>query len=283
MNGGGQHEAAKMKRRVRVRPLGPWPRGLVSRGITASCFLPMLLSVVNLPVQASGRERALPAEPVLGLSGSIVILSDPPGARAWIGDRFVGTTPVRADSLAPGRQRVVLAPISPATQWSRPCLVYTDLRAGTPDTLRIDLRGAAGSAPMSDEREPAGAELGAALGAERPPLSRLGTVLPIAALGFGAAGAWSRHSADAAYRDYLRTVDRGRTEDRFFRRANRLDRASVTCWIGAEACLAGAAWVWLRGDGRVPVAASFAAEGGVRLGLRVGGEVPPSSARQRGR
>jgi hypothetical protein len=268
---------------MRVRPLCPWPQGFVPRWIATSCLLPMLLTVVNLPVRASGREPALPAEPVLGLSGSVVILTDPPGTRAWIGDRFVGTTPVRVDSLAPGRLRVVLAPISPAMQWSRPCIVYADLRTGTPDTLRIDLRGAAGSVPVGDERAPVRAELGAALGAERPQLSRLGTVLPIAALGLGAAGAWSRHSADAAYRDYLRTVDRGRIEDRFFRRANRLDRASVTCWIGAEACLAGAAWVWLRGDGRVPVAASFDAEGGVRLGLRVGGEAPPSPARQRGR
>ena len=272
-----------MRRRERARPHYPWPRGPVPRGLVASCLLPVLLTVVNLSVRASGREPALPAEPVLGLSGSVVILTDPPGARAWIGDRFVGTTPVRADSLVLGRLRVVLAPISPATQWSRPYLVYADLRAGTPDTLRIDLRGAAGSVPMIDERETVGAELGAALGTERPPLSRLGTVLPVAALGLGAAGAWSRHSADAAYRDYLRTVDRGRIEDRFFRRANRLDRASVTCWIGAEACLAGAAWVWLRGDGRVPVAASLDDEGGVRLGLRVRGETPPSPARQRGR
>ena len=271
-----------MRRRVRVRPHCPWSRGHRPRGLAASWLLPVLLTVVNLPAQAAGREPVLPAEPVLGLSGSVVILSDPPGARAWIGDRFVGTTPVRADSLAPGRLRVVLAPLSPATQWSRPCLIYADLRAGTPDTLRIDLRGAAGSVPMGDEREPAAAELAAALGAERLPLSRLGTVLPVAALGLGVAGAWSRHSADAAYRDYLRTVDRGRIEDRFFRRANRLDRASVACWIGAEACLAGAAWVWLRGDGRVPVAATFDDEGGVRLGLRVGGEAPPSPARQRG-
>jgi hypothetical protein len=113
----------------------------------------------------------------------------------------------------------------------------------------------------------------------RSPLSRLGTVLPIAALGLGGAGAWSRHSADAAYRDYLRSVDRGRMEDRF-RRAHRLDGVSMACWIGAEACLAGAAWVWLRGDGRVPIVAAFDDEGAVRLGLRVGGETPPSPARQ---
>jgi hypothetical protein len=239
----------------------------------------MLLAVVRLPAHASGREPILPAAPVLGSAGSVVILTDPPGARAWIGDRFVGTTPVRVDSLAPGRLRVVLAPISPAMRWRRPCLVYADPRAGILDTLRIDLRGADGSVPAGDGRVRVGADLEAALRAERPPLSRLGTVLPIAALGLGAAGAWSRHFADAADRDYLRTADRGPMEDRL-RRADRLDRVSVACWIGAEACLAGAAWVWLRGDGRVPVAASFDDEGGVRLGLRVGAETPPSPARQ---
>jgi hypothetical protein len=215
---------------------------------------------------------------VLGSAGSVVILTDPPGARAWIEDRFVGTTPVRADSLTPGRVQVVLAPMSPAMRWRPPRLVYADVRAGVLDTLRLDLRGATGGVSGFDAPVWVRAELGAA----RSPLPRLGTVLPIAALGLGAAGAWSRHSADAAYRDYLRTVDRGRMEDRFHR-AHQLDRVSVACWIGAEACLAGAAWVWLRGDSRVPVAASFDDEGAVRLGLRVGGEAPVSPAPEDGR
>jgi hypothetical protein len=235
----------------------------------------MLLTIVSLPAQATGRVPAPPAAPVLGAAGSVVVLTDPPGARAWICERFLGTTPVRADSLAPGRLQIIVAPRSAATQWRRPHLFYADVRAGTLDTLRIDLRGTAGSVSEFDEP----VRVRAVLGAERSSLPRLGTVLPMAALGLGAAGAWARHSADAAYRDYLRALDRGRMEDRY-RRAHRLDRVSVACWIGAEACLAGAAWVWLHRDGPVPIAASFDDEGAVRLGLRVGGEDPRSPARE---
>ena len=276
--GGDKHEVASMKWGGEVRPLRPCRRRLALLGIAAWWLLPMLSIIVSLPADASGREPVLPAAPVLGSAGSIVILTDPPGARAWIGDRFVGTTPVRADSLAPGRLLVVLAPISTAVRWHRPCLVYADLRAGGLDTLRIDLRADGGSVSGIDEPASVCTEPGGV----RSPLIRLGTVLPVAALGLGAAGSWSRHSADVAHRDYLRTLDRPSREDRL-RRARRLDRVSVACWITAESCLAGAAWVWLRGDGRVPVVAGFDDEGTVRLGLRVGDKPPPSTAGKSGR
>jgi hypothetical protein len=243
--------------------VGPW------------LFLPAFLVAAHLPAQAAGRVPAPPVAPTLGAAGSVVVLTDPPGVRAWISDRFLGTTPARAGSLTPGRLQVVVAPQSAGTRWRRPYLFFTDVRAGALDTLRIDLRGPTGSVSPGDQ----GVRIRVELGAERSAVLRLGTALPMAALGLGAAGAWVRHSADAAYRDYLRALDRGRMEDRY-RRAHRLDRVSVACWIGAEACLAGAAWVWLRRDGPVPLATSFDDEGGVRLGLRVGGEDPRSPAEE---
>lgn len=276
-----------MTTRGRTRPLvagvAPhrWPRrsGGCRRPVFARpallLFWPVFLAAAVLPAHASGRLPARPAEPVVGAAGSVLVLTDPPGARVWIADRYLGTTPVRADSLAAGRLQVVVAPKGAAVEWRRPHLFFADVRAGGLDTLRVDLRGRAGSVVRLDEPVWIRAELGG----RRSALPRLGTALPMAALGLGAAGAWARHSADGAYRAYLRDPDRGQMGDHY-RRAQRLDRASVACWIGAEACLAGAAWVWLRRDGRAPVAASFDDEGAVRVGLRVGGDAPRVGARE---
>ncbi|MCC7141099.1 MAG: hypothetical protein IT349_03260 [Candidatus Eisenbacteria bacterium] len=74
---------------------------------------------------------------------------------------------------------------------------------------------------------------------------RARVVLPIAALAAGAAGIWARHQADDAYDDYLATTDRDRMRARLAE-ADRWDRVAAGCWIGAEGCLAGALWLWLR-------------------------------------
>jgi hypothetical protein len=262
--------------RVRTEWSLPRPRGAAARRAAAALvFLPLLQAVIGLPARASGPELPPPATPVLGSPGSLLLLTDPPGARAWIGGRFLGTTPVRADSLAPGRVELVLAAFSADTRWRRPRLVYADVRAGAVETVRLDLRHADVDLPMGGEPALVRAELRGT----RPSLARVGTVLPVAALGLGAAGAWSRQVADRAYRDYRRTLDRGLMDDRF-RRARRMDRVSVACWIGAEACLAGATWVWLRGDDHPSLSTSIDGEGTVRLGLRVDGKPPPAPGRQ---
>ncbi len=233
----------------------------------------VLLALIVHPAASSGRVPAPLAAPALGGTGAVMILTDPPGTRVWIGDRYVGTTPARAESLAPGRQQLILASGATGQRWRRPLLVFADVRAGGLDTLRIDLRGARDPLPRLDPPMRVRAEIKTG----RSPVPRLGTALPIAALGLGAAGAWLQHSADQAYRDYLHTVDRDRMESRY-RRAQRLDRASVVTWIGAEVCLAGAAWIWLRGDRGAPIAVSVDPEGGVRLAVRVSGAVPAPAA-----
>lgn len=264
-----------MTGKARAESSFPQPRGVGARRAAVALLLAVLQIVVGLPARASGRELPPPATPVVGPVGSLVVLTDPPGVRAWIGDRFLGTTPVHVDSLAPGRVEMVLAPSSTDAGWRRPHLLYADVQAGAIDTVRIDLRRDNAKAFAGGEPVPVHAELPS----RRSSLSRVGTMLPVAALCLGAAGVWSRHIADTAYRDYRHASDRELRNDRY-RRAQRLDHVSVACWIGAEVCLAGAAWVWLHGDDRTPVSASVDGEGTVRLGVRVDGGNPPPPAQQ---
>lgn len=96
---------------------------------------------------------------------------------------------------------------------------------------------------------------------------RARVVLPIAALAAGAAGVWARHQADDAYEDYLATADRDRMRTRLAD-ADRWDRVAAGCWIGAEGCLAGALWLWLRPGSEDPLARRTAS---ARIGVDLRG------------
>ncbi|MCA9726322.1 MAG: hypothetical protein KC729_01470 [Candidatus Eisenbacteria bacterium] len=236
--------------------------------------------------------------PVIGEAAQLRVESSDGPRRVWVDRRFVGLTPVEADSLTAGRVRVEVGEPDSSDVWVLPYATEIEItesvmrtvvapplqrvRVLTPPLsteLRID-GTRIGNTPLqlllpadrtaSFELRAAGMEprtlryrAGAAsdttlqislaiagpgrIREESGPgwFSRSATLLPIGAVLAGAAGVWSRQTADRAYDEYLHTVDRSRMKKNLDR-ANRYDDVAIGFWIAAEALLAASVWTWLR-------------------------------------
>lgn len=194
--------------------------------------------------------------------GALVVLSEDSARPVWVSGRYVGHTPVHADSLTPGRYRVSVGPpFSSDPGWTAPWSLLTEVRGARADTLRIPPYTPAERVLAKDSlrvneaalRDPPDARLvlGGRLGPHR--LEKVRVALPIAAVAAGAIGVWARQRGDRAYAEYQTTVDVDRLAAQYDR-AQTFDRISSTLWITAEACLVAAAWAWLEPAPRADIA-----------------------------
>lgn len=140
----------------------------------------------------------------------------------------MGSTPIQL--LVPADRNVELAIRGEKVETQR----FTYRPGGRPDsTLRVSLSiQGIGSSRSEKPGQPGW-------------FSRSATLLPIGAVLAGVAGVWARQTADAAYDDYLETIDR-REMRKHLDRANKYDEYAVGFWIAAEVLLAASAWTWLR-------------------------------------
>ena len=189
--------------------------------------------------------------------GLVRVRSVPGSALVTLAGRELGRTPVAA--YLPRERGLELTIVAPTGE--------TETRAVRFDQdARLDLSIQFPSRASSIALAPA----------EPPRLGwqkRAQLTLPLAALTSGAFGVWARHQADTAYDDYLATLDRDAQRDSFAR-AKRWDRVAAGCWIGAEACLAAAAWAWLHPAENSPIRASIDPGGGARLSFDLKAVLP---------
>jgi hypothetical protein len=201
-----------------------------------------------------------------GPVGSLLVTGAPSGRQVWVEGKYAGQIPVQVDSLPPGKISVEIGGTPEERRWRPATRIRAIVREGRIDTLRVGRAGTDGTSPSAESESipPGGGEY---LEPESMPMPRSAVLLPTAAVALGVAGFWCRHAADESYRDYHATLD-PRAMQRHLDSAARLDRAAVACWLGAEACLFGAAWIWLRAGPDLPIRASRH-QGSIRVGWEI--------------
>ena len=188
--------------------------------------------------------------------GLVTVTATRGSAEVRLGERVMGRTPLRA-YMPRDRGLELIMRSSQGTEERR------SVRFESGDSLAL----------VVDLPEPATKDVTRLSPPRTGWRQRAQVALPVAALAAGAVGVWARHQADNSYDDYLRGIDRAQLRDDLSR-ADHWDRVAVSCWIGAETCLAVAAWAWLAPDGSRVLQASIGREQELKLGINLGSLVP---------
>jgi len=261
-----RHAAARERRGGRARPV-------------AAGLLGLFLTQLVLP-PAAGAEVARRAS-VIRAPGAIYVTSEPSGRLVWVNGRHAGLTPTLVEWVPAGPAVIEVSGDPASTAWTAPRRVAALVPPGATDTVHVAADPAFETVAPTSRSLPEGGAEAYSLESGRGWRSTVGALLPMAAVALGAAGAWSRQAADRAFDDYRSTADRARMRSRLDR-AERLDKVAVGCWIGAEACLVAAAWIWLRGKPDLPVRLSQERES-VRVGVELDQILPePQASRNLG-